>query len=97
MTSMAEVQFRAAGGQPVNICPAFEAKPIRTQESTTRPALSPQDRRSVGALAAIYATRMLGLFLLLPVLALHARELPDYSPVLLGLAMGAYGLTQAAL
>ena len=40
---------------------------------------------------------MLGLFLLLPVLALHARELPDYTPVLLGLAMGAYGLTQALL
>jgi predicted MFS family arabinose efflux permease len=40
---------------------------------------------------------MLGLFLLLPVLALHARELPDYTPVLLGFAMGAYGLTQALL
>jgi predicted MFS family arabinose efflux permease len=40
---------------------------------------------------------MLGLFLLLPVLALHARELPDYAPELLGLAMGAYGLTQALL
>jgi len=40
---------------------------------------------------------MLGLFLLLPVLALHARKLPDYSPELLGLAMGAYGLTQALL
>jgi len=40
---------------------------------------------------------MLGLFLLLPVLALYARELPDYTPVLLGLAMGAYGLTQALL
>jgi predicted MFS family arabinose efflux permease len=40
---------------------------------------------------------MLGLFLLLPVLALHARELPDYTPVLLGLAMGGYGLTQALL
>jgi hypothetical protein len=40
---------------------------------------------------------MLGLFLLLPVLALHAQTLPDYSPELLGLAMGAYGLTQAAL
>ena len=38
---------------------------------------------------------MLGLFLLLPVLALYARTMPDYSPVLLGLAMGAYGLTQA--
>lgn len=40
---------------------------------------------------------MLGLFLLLPVLALHARDLPDYTPVLLGFAMGAYGLTQALL
>jgi predicted MFS family arabinose efflux permease len=40
---------------------------------------------------------MLGLFLLLPVLALHARTLPDYTPVGLGLAMGAYGLTQALL
>jgi predicted MFS family arabinose efflux permease len=41
--------------------------------------------------------RMLGLFLLLPVLALYARKLPDYSPELLGLAMGAYGLTQAVM
>jgi len=57
----------------------------------------PQERRSVGALAAIYATRMLGLFLLLPVLALYGRTMPDYSPVLLGLAMGAYGLTQSVL
>ena len=40
---------------------------------------------------------MLGLFLLLPVLALYARGLPDYTPELLGLAMGAYGLTQALL
>jgi predicted MFS family arabinose efflux permease len=57
----------------------------------------PLERRSVGALAAIYATRMLGLFLLLPVLALYARGMPDYSPELLGLAMGAYGLAQAVL
>jgi MFS family permease len=40
---------------------------------------------------------MLGLFLLLPVLALYARELPDYSPALLGLTMGAYGLSQVLL
>ena len=37
------------------------------------------------------------MFLMLPVLALYARGLPDYSPVMLGLAMGAYGLTQALL
>ena len=55
------------------------------------------ERRSVGALAAIYASRMLGMFLMLPVLALYAHTLPDYSPEMLGLAMGAYGLTQAVL
>ncbi|HEX9208346.1 MAG TPA: MFS transporter [Steroidobacteraceae bacterium] len=59
--------------------------------------MTPVERRSVGALAAIYASRMLGMFLMLPVLALHAQTLPDYTPELLGLAMGAYGLTQAVL
>jgi len=59
--------------------------------------MTPIERRSVGALAAIYASRMLGMFLMLPVLALYAHTLPDYSPELLGLAMGAYGLTQALL
>src|SRR5512141_1892728 len=53
------------------------------------------ERRSVAALAAIYASRMLGLFLPLPVLALYARSLPAYSPQLFGVAMGAYGLTHA--
>jgi predicted MFS family arabinose efflux permease len=59
--------------------------------------MTPIERRSVGALSAIYASRMLGMFLMLPVLALYAHTLPDYSPEMLGLAMGAYGLTQAVL
>jgi predicted MFS family arabinose efflux permease len=84
-------------GQPANIGPASEPTPIRTPDPKSKPALTPQERRSVSALAAIYATRMLGLFLLLPVLALYARDMPDYSPELLGLAMGAYGLAQAVL
>ena len=59
--------------------------------------MTPIERRSVGALSAIYASRMLGMFLMLPVLALYAHTLSDYSPEMLGLAMGAYGLTQAVL
>jgi MFS family permease len=55
----------------------------------------PAEWRAVGGLAGIYAARMLGLFLMLPVLALYARGLPGGSPVLAGLAVGAYGLTQA--
>lgn len=42
--------------------------------------MTSSERRSVGALAAVYASRMLGMFLMLPVLALYAHTLPDYSP-----------------
>ena len=60
-------------------------------------ALSPPERRAVATLAIIYAVRMLGLFLLLPVLALYAGSMPGGTPLLAGLAVGAYGLTQALL
>jgi MFS family permease len=59
--------------------------------------MDPVERRSLGALAAIYAARMLGLFLLLPVLALYGRSLPGATPLLLGFAFGAYAITQACL
>jgi len=49
------------------------------------------------SLALIYAFRMFGLFLILPVFALYAEKLPDSTPLLTGLAIGAYGLTQAIL
>lgn len=60
-------------------------------------ALLPAERRVVAKLAAIYATRLLGLFLLLPVLALHVGSMPGGTPLLAGLAVGAYGLTQALM
>lgn len=60
-------------------------------------ALSPAERRTVATLAVIYATRMFGLFLLLPVLALHAGSLPGGTPLMAGLAVGAYGLAQALM
>jgi MFS family permease len=60
-------------------------------------ALSPAERRVLLPLAAIYATRLFGLFLLLPVLALHVGGLPGGTPVLAGLAVGAYGLAQAVM
>lgn len=56
------------------------------------------ERRASAALAAIYALRMLGLFIVLPVFALEARRYPGGDdPALIGLAMGMYGLTQAFL
>ena len=49
------------------------------------------------SLAGVYALRMLGLFLILPVFALYADELEGATPILTGLAIGIYGLTQALL
>jgi len=59
--------------------------------------MTPLERRAVGLLAVIYALRMAGLFLIFPVFALYAQTLSGQTPLLIGLALGAYGLTQAAL
>jgi MFS family permease len=60
--------------------------------------MTPGERRASGSLAAIFAVRMLGLFLVLPVFALEAARYPGGSdPALVGLAMGIYGLTQGVL
>jgi MFS family permease len=56
------------------------------------------ERRAGMSLAAIFALRMLGLFLILPVFAVHAAGIPGGDNLtLVGLAIGAYGLTQACL
>ena len=56
------------------------------------------ERRASLSLAAIFALRMLGLFLVLPVFALEAARYPGGDdPALVGLAMGIYGLTQGFL
>nr|WP_100657870.1 MFS transporter [Alteromonas flava] len=53
--------------------------------------------RTALSLAAVYMSRMLGLFMVMPVLAIAATEFAGFSPLLLGLAIGGYGLTQAVL
>jgi MFS family permease len=60
--------------------------------------LSPLERRASLSLASIFAMRMLGLFLVLPVFALEASKYPGGDdPARVGLAMGIYGLTQGIL
>jgi MFS family permease len=52
--------------------------------------------RASVSLASVFGLRMLGLFLILPVFAVHAKSLAGgESAILVGLAMGMYGLTQA--
>ncbi len=60
-------------------------------------AFTAVERRTVSSLAAVVGLRMVGLFLIVPVLALHAFEFADATPLMIGVALGIYGLTQAAL
>jgi MFS family permease len=60
--------------------------------------MSAAEIRASVALASIFALRMLGLFLILPVFAVHARGMPGGDNALLvGIALGVYGLTQGVL
>lgn len=80
-----------------------------TERSTSDPQLSPLssppssrmsplELRAGLSLASLFALRMLGLFLILPVFAVHAVDLKGGdSQTLVGLALGAYGLTQGIL
>ncbi len=55
------------------------------------------EKKAAFSLASIFGVRMLGLFMILPVFAIYGEQLTGYSPIWLGLAIGAYGLTQALL
>ncbi len=69
----------------------------RGQPGVVRVAMTGLERRAAAGLAGIFAFRMLGLFLILPVFAIQAQGLTGATPLLIGLAIGAYGLTQAIL
>jgi MFS family permease len=53
--------------------------------------------KSTLILALVFALRMLGLFMVLPVLALYGQKIPGATPALIGLAAGIYGFSQAVL
>jgi MFS family permease len=55
------------------------------------------EKRTVGSLALLYSFRMLGLFMVLPLLVLYADDMAGATPALVGLALGIYGLSQALL
>ena len=60
--------------------------------------LTSAELRATATLAGVSGLRMLGLFIVLPVLALYAASLPGGAdPAMIGFALGAYGLAQAAL
>jgi MFS family permease len=63
----------------------------------TTARMSPSELRASLSLAAIFGLRLFGMFIILPVFALWAEGRPGWSLTLVGVAMGAYGLTQGVL
>ncbi|MDQ7048617.1 MAG: MFS transporter [Enterobacterales bacterium] len=64
-------------------------------KATQSHKMNAEERRAAITLSSVFALRMLGLFMLLPVFSLAGQSLKGYTPALIGLAIGAYGLTQA--
>lgn len=58
-------------------------------------SMNATEKTAAITLSSVFALRMLGLFMLLPVFSLVGKQLDGYTPVLIGFAIGAYGLTQA--
>ncbi|SIT39658.1 Inner membrane transport protein YajR [Paraburkholderia piptadeniae] len=66
--------------------------------SATSSRMSAHELRATVSLAAIFALRMLGLFMIMPVFSIYAKTIPGGDNVLLvGIALGAYGVTQSLL
>ena len=72
-------------------------KPMGLNSPSTDSSLTSLEYRAVGTLGGVYALRMLGLFIIFPVFAIYAETLQNSTPMLAGIAVGIYGLTQAAL
>jgi MFS family permease len=91
--------FKARGGQA-----EYTARMSQTAESpadSSKPAprefagFLPSEARLVFGSSAIYALRMLGVYMATPVLSPYAESLPGSTAMWVGLSLGAYGLTQA--
>src|SRR5437870_11958864 len=59
--------------------------------------MSPSELRASLSLASVFGLRLFGMFIILPVFALWAQGRPGWNLTLVGMALGAYGLTQALL
>ncbi|MDG2046080.1 MAG: MFS transporter [Halioglobus sp.] len=86
-----------AANENANIKGCFFDRFLVKHTVITENPMTGRERRAVGSLALLYCFRMLGLFMVLPLLAIYASDFADATPTMIGLALGIYGLTQAAL
>lgn len=57
--------------------------------------MTPRELKAIWGLGAVFTLRMLGMFMVLPILTSYGLELKDANELLLGLAIGIYGISQA--
>jgi len=77
--------------------PPVSADPVAATAPDSH-RMTPRELRASLSLSSLYAFRMLGLFLVLPVFAVHANSLPGGAdPLMVGLVLGIYSLTQGLL
>ena len=78
--------------------PSMNQPRIAPMFSPSADPMTRDEKRAGASLAAIFALRMLGLFLILPVFAVHAQSIPGGDNLtMVGIVLGAYGLTQSML
>src|SRR5436190_4122948 len=71
---------------------------LHSPDAVNSPArMSPGELRASLSLASVFGLRLFGMFIVLPVFALWAQGRPGWDLALVGIALGAYGLTQALL
>lgn len=75
--------------RPLSRLPSFDQRILA--------AMNVSERRATAALGSIFALRMLGLFMIVPVFAVYGQQYQGATPALLGLAIGIYGLSQALM
>jgi len=69
---------------------------LSSESSAPSEKMTPLEMRATTSLASIYGLRMFGMFSILPIFAIYASSFPEHpTPFMIGLALGAYGLTQA--
>jgi predicted MFS family arabinose efflux permease len=74
-----------------------QEKPVLSNIQDITSPMTAMEKRATLSLSGIYAFRMLGLFLIMPVLSLFAEQIEGSTPALIGLAIGIYGITQSVL
>jgi MFS family permease len=69
---------------------------LSSESAASSDKMTPLEIRATTSLASIYGLRMFGMFSILPIFAIYASSFPEHpTPFMIGLALGAYGLTQA--